>query len=270
MAARQIIVPGAMPSRDANGRALPAKFRFYEPGAALTTPATVYTDNTLTVPHDFPILSDAAGRWPAIWADEADSFDVGWTDQTFDATISGPFTGVTPASDAVLASVALCDIAAAAAAASALMAQAAVSSATGAPLTGTSSTSLSIGTGQKTLVLHEDGLLFSDGQIIVAAVSHTLGATKPLNQMIGTVLSYDQTSKALLFNVSTHSEPDGVGPYAAWTVGLSGPGSVQSVAGLTGIIGAAALKAALAMTAADITDFNQRVDARVIGLSSLL
>lgn len=112
MAARQIIVPGAMPSRDGNGRALPAKLRFYLP--ATTIPTTVYKTNALVTPHDFPILSDAAGRFPAIWADDANSFDVGWTDQTFDAVIR-TFAGVTTASDAVLASVALADGAATAA-----------------------------------------------------------------------------------------------------------------------------------------------------------
>jgi hypothetical protein len=86
LTARQIIVPGAMPSRDRNGRALPGKLRFYSPDT--TTPATVYTSSALSVAHSFPILSDSAGRWPAIWANSTDSFDVAWSDQTFDALIA--------------------------------------------------------------------------------------------------------------------------------------------------------------------------------------
>lgn len=102
MAARQIIVPGAMPSRDANGRALPAKFRFYMPETS--TPAVVYTDATLTTPHEFPILSDSGGRWPQIWADdEAGAYSVGWSDQVFDATIA-TFSNIQTAKDALLAS----------------------------------------------------------------------------------------------------------------------------------------------------------------------
>lgn len=101
MAARQIIVPGAMPSRDANGRALPAKFRFYMPDT--TTPAVVYTDAARTIPHEFPLLSDSGGRWPQIWADDAESFSVGWSDQVFDATIK-TYSNVQTVKDALLAS----------------------------------------------------------------------------------------------------------------------------------------------------------------------
>lgn len=111
MAARQIIVPGAMPSRDANGRALPAKFRFFVPAAALTTPKPVYTSSALTTPHPPDITSDAAGRWPQIWADDAEAFDVGWYRLDNGATIK-TFLDVRPADDAVLASVALADAAA--------------------------------------------------------------------------------------------------------------------------------------------------------------
>lgn len=101
MAARQIAVPGAMPSRDANGRALPAKFRFYLPGT--TTPTTVYADAGLTTPHPFPLLSDSGGRWPQIWAEETLSFNVGWSDQVFDETIA-TFENVKPLADALIVS----------------------------------------------------------------------------------------------------------------------------------------------------------------------
>lgn len=80
MAARQIILPYAMPARDLNGRALASKLYFYTPGATLNTPKTVYQDVGLAVEHPFPIPSDMAGRFAAIWADEDEYYDVVWTD----------------------------------------------------------------------------------------------------------------------------------------------------------------------------------------------
>lgn len=111
MAARQIIVPGAMPSRDANGRSLAGFLRFYAPGTTLGVPKTVYEDSGLTVPHDFPIASDGAGRWPQIWADEAELFDVAWSDQVHDGLIAS-YTNVQPLKDAMLASATLAQSAA--------------------------------------------------------------------------------------------------------------------------------------------------------------
>ncbi len=110
MAARQIIVPGAQPSRDANGRALPAFLRFYAPNT--TTPKTVYQDAGLTTAHPFPLPSDAAGRFAPIWADEEEMFSVAWSDQVFDATIE-TFANIQPLKDALLASATLAQDAAA-------------------------------------------------------------------------------------------------------------------------------------------------------------
>lgn len=120
MAARQIIVPGAMPSRDENGRALPAYLRFYLPGT--TTPASVYTSDALTTAHPFPLPSDSTGRFAQIWADEVSTFDVAWSDQTHDALIAG-YSDIQPLDDAVLASVGLAESAADAAEAAAAQAQ---------------------------------------------------------------------------------------------------------------------------------------------------
>lgn len=114
MTARRVIVPGAMPSRDANGRALPAKLRFYQPNTAYSTQATVYTTSALTVAHSWPLLSDSSGRFPAVWADDENTFDVAWSDQTFDRQIAA-YADLSPLSDAVLASVDLADAAAEAA-----------------------------------------------------------------------------------------------------------------------------------------------------------
>ena len=112
MTARRIIVPGAMPSRDPNGRSLPAFLRFYEPTSTFDEPKAVYTTEDLDVAHAFPIASHAAGRFPAIWADEDEVFDVTWSDQAFDALIRG-WEDLSPLDDAVLASVALAEAAAA-------------------------------------------------------------------------------------------------------------------------------------------------------------
>lgn len=111
MAARQIIVPGAMPSRDANGRSLAGFLRFYAPGTTLGVPKTVYKDEALTVPHDFPIPSDGGGRWPQIWAEESQFFDVAWSDQVHDGLIDS-FTNIQPMKDALLASATLAQTAA--------------------------------------------------------------------------------------------------------------------------------------------------------------
>jgi hypothetical protein len=106
MAPRQIIVPGAFPSRDANGRALPAKLRFYLPNTA--APATVFSDITLSTPHSWPLISDSAGRWPQIWADDALYFDVAWSDLATDQAIA-TFEDIQPLQDPVLASIAFVD-----------------------------------------------------------------------------------------------------------------------------------------------------------------
>ncbi|WP_091742929.1 hypothetical protein [Phenylobacterium immobile] len=95
MAARRIIVPGAMPSRDQNGRALPALLRFYATATNHTEPATVYLDAAMSTPAPFPIESDAAGRFPSLWAEQTATFDVTWSDQIYDRQI-GAFAAVTP------------------------------------------------------------------------------------------------------------------------------------------------------------------------------
>lgn len=128
MTARPVIVPGAMPSRDGNGRSLPAKLRFYTPGSAFTTTKPVYSDYTLATALSQPVLSDAAGRWPQMWADDAEMFDVAWSDQVYDEQID-TFTNLSPANDATLASAELADNSATAAASSASAAAASAAAA---------------------------------------------------------------------------------------------------------------------------------------------
>jgi hypothetical protein len=125
MTARQLIVPGAQPSRDANGRALPAKLYFYQPDT--TTAATVYTSSALTTAHSFPILSDSAGRFEPIWADDANTFDVVWTD--LNDVRQAAYDDIAPLSSAVLASASLAETAADSATSSATAAAASAVSA---------------------------------------------------------------------------------------------------------------------------------------------
>ena len=121
MTARQVIVAGAMPSRDANGRSLPARLRFYLPNSA-SVPTTVWANSALTVPHPWPIISDSAGRWPQIWAEESTYFDVAWTDLANDAPIY-TFKDVRPLDGALAAGVVLAEAAADAAQAAAAEAE---------------------------------------------------------------------------------------------------------------------------------------------------
>lgn len=111
MAARQIIVAGAMPSRNNNGRAMPAQLYFYVPDAAFSTPKSVYTDNSLETAHDFPVESDSSGRFPQIWAEEGEFFDVVWK-ETATGRQHGAFENVQPLADALLASATQADAAA--------------------------------------------------------------------------------------------------------------------------------------------------------------
>lgn len=259
MTARVIIVPGAQPSRDANGRNLPGKFRFYLPNT--TTPAIVYTDNSLTVPHPFPLLSDSAGRWPAIWADDSSSFDVGWSDQVFDKTIA-TYSGVTPAADAVLASTdiasAAADVATAEAATATTAAQqaqaaaaTAVAAAAGLKLKATSETPHTIGSGTFVFVLDQHPTDFAIGMDVLMA-----DITNINNLMTGGVSAFDGTNLTVVVAPGSTS---GAGTPTMWSISLTAIGGVVSLAGLTGILTAAAAKAALAIASTDITDFEDAV-----------
>jgi hypothetical protein len=76
-------------------------------------------------------------------------------------------------------------------------------------VSGTSTTSLSIGTGPKTLTIQTDRSIFA-GQTVVIAYT-----TAPATRMIGTVTSYDTATGSLVVQVS---ESYGSGTYAVWTV----------------------------------------------------
>lgn len=77
MAAGLLIFPGAFPSRDRQGNRISAQIGFYENGT--TTPKTVFSDVGLTTPLANPVLSDALGNFPAIYADTTEEFTAIWS-----------------------------------------------------------------------------------------------------------------------------------------------------------------------------------------------
>jgi hypothetical protein len=86
---------------------------------------------------------------------------------------------------------------------------------------GTSVTSLTIGTGAKSLIA-STGAAFVGGQAVVIA-----SAANPANSMTGTVVSYDSETGEMDVNVTSVS---GSGTFANWTIGLA------LVADLTGYL----------------------------------
>jgi hypothetical protein len=224
MTAGILIFPGAQPSRSRQGTVISAELRWYL--NETTTPATVYTDAALTVPHPFPIVSDDAGRFPLIYADEADVFSCAWNTAAPDSqTQSYDFISTTTAADTVLLdemNAVLSDamdlyedldaVETAVLQAQAYAAEAA-EAATGAPGTNTtSSTSLTIGIGSKSLTV-ESNKLFVAGQTVAIA-----STVSPNNQMSGIVQSYSPTTGAMVVNITSLS---GSGTFSAWTVSLS-------------------------------------------------
>lgn len=84
---------------------------------------------------------------------------------------------------------------------------------------GTSTTSLDIGPGTKTLTV-EAGRSFLPGATVAVSVT----ATPTTRRMLGTVTAYNATTGALTVEVDTWT---GTGTAAAWTVSLAGPRGVQ-------------------------------------------
>lgn len=224
MASGLLIFPGAQPSRSRSGGIISAELRFYV--NETTTPAVVYTDQALTVPHTWPILSDDAGRFSLIWADTADFFSCNWSTAAPDSqSISFDGLSTTNAADvqlldsmnAVLSDAMDLyeDFAAVEQAvddAQGFAAQAAAS-ASGAPgANSTSTTSLAIGPSTKALTV-ETNKLYVPGQTVAIA-----STASPNNQMSGIVQTYSIASGALVVDVTSTS---GSGTFAAWTVSLS-------------------------------------------------
>ena len=270
MAAGRLIFPGMMPAEDANGdRIAGAKAYFYVDGS--TTLADVYDDSDLVTPLANPVVADGVGTWPEMWADTATLFTVALTDGDGVPLPFGAWSGLSAAIDATLASVALAlaaqtaaETAQAAAEFAELQAEAAAATVTGAPFSGTSSTPMTVGTGSKTFELDQDPAeeLFYEGQSIAVAI--TGSAT---NRMVGIITDIDAVTNEITFLCASTG---GAGTASAWTVSLAAEAGVASLAGLTGIVTAAAAKAALAITTADISDFNAEVNKRAISYAIAL
>lgn len=75
MAAALIFVPGWMPRPNRDGNTCVEELYFYTDDGAYT-PKTVYAAADLMTPLPFPVLSDASGVFPQIWADDAQVFTV--------------------------------------------------------------------------------------------------------------------------------------------------------------------------------------------------
>lgn len=87
MAGKRIVIGGYMPALDLTGAPVSgAKLRFFQ--NETTTLASVYTSAALTVAHPNPVIADAAGQFPSIFADEDEVFSVEITDSN-DLPISG-------------------------------------------------------------------------------------------------------------------------------------------------------------------------------------
>lgn len=75
MAAGRIVIQNCMPALDLNGRPVSgARMAFYE--NETTDLASVYTTADLDVAHANPVIADAAGQFPSIFADQDDTFSV--------------------------------------------------------------------------------------------------------------------------------------------------------------------------------------------------
>lgn len=92
-------------------------------------------------------------------------------------------------------------------------------------LASTSTTSLAIGAGAKTLLI-QAGRAFAVGQFV--SIART---SDPTNFMAGQVTSYNSTSGVLVVNAT---ETGGSGTFAEWTVALSLPGATASFLRKTG------------------------------------
>jgi hypothetical protein len=206
MASGLLIFPGAQPSRSRSGGIVAAELRWYV--NETTTPAIVYTDEALTIPHPFPIVSDDAGRFALIWADTADFFSVNWTTAAPDSQ-SQSYDNLS-ASTAV--DVQLLDTM------NNLLDQAediydqVISANTG--FSSVSTTELTIGTGPKALVI-QTAKSFLTGTPITLASNST-----PSAFMFGEVTTYDITNGDFVVNITVVG---GAGSYDDWNVTLAGP-----------------------------------------------
>lgn len=89
MAAGRLLIPGWNRAVNGNGAPIAAAVSLFNLGT--DSLATVYADEALTVPLANPVQSNSAGRFPAIWADDANTFD--WSVTAPYGPPGSPFTG---------------------------------------------------------------------------------------------------------------------------------------------------------------------------------
>lgn len=254
MAAGLLIFPGAQPSRSRDGGIIAAELRWYI--NETTTPAVVYQDQALSVPHAFPIVSDDFGRFPLIWADTGNSYSVNWSTAAPDSQ-SSSYDGLT---STTAADIALLDNM------NALIRQAEdiyeqiVAANTG--FTSTSTTEETIGLG---VLLFET----QSAKSYLPTTLVTVGAADdPDNWMHGAVESYDITTGHLYVDVS---EVRGSGTFDAWNISLAGPVGPQGVGVLAKLSAAeilAGVDDAKYPTAKGLVDFLAPVAATVTGVQT--
>lgn len=115
--AGRILVPGWSRALDSDGDPIPAAISLFNEGTDAL--ASVFSDEGLTTPLANPVQSNSAGRFPAIWASDANAYD--WSVEAPYGPPGSPFTG-TGLTTALAAEVLAADAAEAAADAAALSA----------------------------------------------------------------------------------------------------------------------------------------------------
>lgn len=228
MTAGRLIFPGRMPVEDANGDRIPgARAYFYQNNTNQL--ATTYTEGGLSVQATNPVVADGVGVWPAMWADVTTLFTVAITDAAGVPLAGPPWTGISAAIDATLASVDLAAASADAAEAAATIAESSEASATasaaqaaayaasivGAPLSATSSSSLTIGSGVQSFRLDQVGKLFSRGETVVIAET----SAPTTIQMTGIIGTFDPTTGDMSVTIPVGGTL-GAGTHADWTISL--------------------------------------------------
>ena len=163
---------------------------------------------------------------PTNFASRADDFLAALP--TFASQTNAVASEVNAANATAMSSASAASASATAASTSASEAAASAASAVNAPGTSaTSTTSLAIGTGSKSLTI-QTGKAFVVGQFVIIASSAT-----PANYMIGQITAYTSGTGALVVNVTSTG---GTGTLAAWNVALTAAGGVVSVNGASGAV----------------------------------
>lgn len=75
MAAGILINPAWSPAVDSDGNPIPDARAYYYVDET-TTLATIYADENLSIPLPNPLEANSSGRWPIVWADDADTYTV--------------------------------------------------------------------------------------------------------------------------------------------------------------------------------------------------